>query len=586
MKPFRKPNWAVTLVLSALALAVVTIISTPLLLSSSAVRGGVSEHLSKATGLPVQLRGEPSVTLQPYLGVTYRDVVIGPAEQPVMVADEMKVRLQVWSALLGQPRVSEVQLVRPAFDLRKEEGRSGNWITPESPITHAISSNTQTGFDVPFLRMDLQDGALRYSNGGEKPDIELGNLNGSIKWPTLSARADIALKAVWNGENITLDATFEKPLALISGGSSAMTFAGRGALGALRFTGDITTADAGTGIEEASGRLSFTSPATQQLGRWLSQDDAVIWPATQLTGEGNFVLRGNTVQLNEAQLSIADQPSTGRLDISLATGEAPKISGTLAFTRLNLPTLIAEQDSLAHHMASLAKHSPITLDLRLSAPQAVAPEITINDVAAGLIVRERSVQLDLVQGELNGGQISGTIETSSSEDDTNTLAAELRLKAGELSALTPLFGQTALQLSGEGDVSIDAFSTSPSGKAPYSRITMDIRGGTLEGVSFSNLTSALVGTDEAGRNILDGSTNLDTLATTVFLRDGLLVLRDAKLESAETTLSLTGRSVIKRASLALRGTLTKGDEPPASFFVGGTFDQPLIVPFTAITGGN
>ena len=102
-KQLRPDNRAVAMTEFALAM--------PFVLSSSAMREDVSAQISRLTGHRVDMQGEPSVSFSPYLSAVYRDVVIGPADAPILSADEMRVGFHLSSALLGRTHIEEVSLL-------------------------------------------------------------------------------------------------------------------------------------------------------------------------------------------------------------------------------------------------------------------------------------------------------------------------------------------------------------------------------------------------------------------------------------------------------------------------------------------
>jgi AsmA protein len=576
LKTLRRPHWIVTLALGLVAFFAIAAIATPLLLSSAAVRGGVTEQLALATGHPVQLRGEPTVTLQPYLGVTYRDVVIGDGDMPVMRADEMKVSLQVLSALWGQARVSQIDLVRPQFNLRRAADGNGNWLTADSPLAAALAAEDGSVEDAAMLRIDLRDGALTYAAEGDEAPFRLRNINGTVDWPRLSGSADADLRGVWNDENISLVAAFDEPLELLRGGMSETSFALESSLGEVAFSGGLTGND-GPSLVEARGALTIDAPAPKALAQWLSGDEATLWPTPSLTVTGDMILLGRNLRLEDARLAVAGQEGTGRLDIKFGENTPPAVGGTLAFAELELPPLEPGAEGLEAAMGALARSSSFTLDLRLSTPRATAAPFAADDVAAGLIVRDNTMQLDVAQGSISGGEMSGTLEAGMSEEDGERFAADIHLSQINLSALDPVFGDIAFGLQGTGNLHVDIFSLTPENGTPNRRVSFDMEKGEIAGLSLAGLNIALEGEDGADGSILTGTSAVETVVGTVFVREGTLVVRDTTITAAEGTATLAGRGDLSRGSLALRGQMQSGDDPKRAFFVGGTLEQPLLV---------
>ncbi|MEL6751970.1 MAG: hypothetical protein AAFO70_07800, partial [Pseudomonadota bacterium] len=155
------------------------------------------------------------------------------------------------------------------------------------------------------------------------------------------------------------------------------------------------------------------------------------------------------------------------------------------------------------------------------------------------------------------------------------LSADLTFGPGELDSLAPLLSDAAISPAGTGRARIDIFSEQADAGPPRSRITVSLEGGALQGFFFDALAELSDGA--ASESPFEGTTRLDQLETTVFVRDGTYIVREANLISQGGTVSLSGRGTVASKTLALRGTLTTADGDERPFFVGGTTSAPLAV---------
>ncbi|MEL6948183.1 MAG: AsmA family protein, partial [Pseudomonadota bacterium] len=100
-------------------LMVVVVVAAPLVMSSETVKARIEAQLSDVTGRRVRLAGDSSVSINPYLGVTYFDVTIGQAQgqagaqgeaAPLVTIEEMRAQLGFLALLRGEITLSRLTL--------------------------------------------------------------------------------------------------------------------------------------------------------------------------------------------------------------------------------------------------------------------------------------------------------------------------------------------------------------------------------------------------------------------------------------------------------------------------------------------
>ncbi|MEL6752100.1 MAG: hypothetical protein AAFO70_08480 [Pseudomonadota bacterium] len=206
------------------AIALVCIIGAfallaPGLISSERTRDALQAQFAKATGLPVRMSGRPDISLRPYFGVTYRNIEVGSVEAPMLVADEMLVRLSLLSALTGTPEASRIVLQRPRFALHAET------------LPQFLGAN-QSGLP----EIVIENGVAAFATADGKQQ-RLGSLNGTVQWSGAASPIDVDLSGIWRDEVLTFTARLDNPSSYFSGETADISGTLRGSPGSLRFLG-------------------------------------------------------------------------------------------------------------------------------------------------------------------------------------------------------------------------------------------------------------------------------------------------------------------------------------------------------------
>jgi len=107
----------------------VVLLAVPYLLSSTSVKTSIEAQLSRLTGSRVTLNGESTISLNPYLGVSYQNVSLKKDADtaPFLIVEDMKAHINLLSALTGNIKLSRLQLIRPKLSLIIDVNGVKNW---------------------------------------------------------------------------------------------------------------------------------------------------------------------------------------------------------------------------------------------------------------------------------------------------------------------------------------------------------------------------------------------------------------------------------------------------------------------------
>ena len=138
-----------------------TALAGPLFVDWNAYRPDFERQAERLIGQKVKVLGEAEAFLLPTPYVTFTDVRVGDAENPLMIVSRFSAHVELPPLLKGEIRVLDMTLERP--DIRLSLDETGRLITlgqkPEA--TRAIALAPEA---VAFDKIDIVEGSLRLSN--------------------------------------------------------------------------------------------------------------------------------------------------------------------------------------------------------------------------------------------------------------------------------------------------------------------------------------------------------------------------------------------------------------------------------------
>ena len=576
---------------------IVAIFAIPNLMSTAFVKQRVEDQLSQLTGRRVALEGSSSISLRPYLGVTYDNVVISDkadAEgKPLIVIDELKAKLGLFAALFGEAQLAEIEFIRPSFHLRIDQNGHRNWLPDQGQIGAHIS-NPSLGDSLRLGRVRIEDGILELVDEGKRQTRQLTAINGQFVWPNIDTAANVRMAAVWRGEIMEFSASIAQPLDWLRNGGSDISI--KLTSNPLNLSFDGAT-DGSTNRFE--GTLSTSSPSPKRLADWIGWQPPAIQRLKESAISGAVVMKESSLEFPETNVSFEGHEGTGRLQLALRDDGRFAINGTLAFETIALPDfaqLLRRPSGATDGPAKfdLTFLEGLALDVRLSAKSASGTPFPITNLAAAVIVNEGRASFDIGQAESLDGTVSGSINLQSRESDLS-LSADLVANTIDLGQLTQVYKETGVSLEGVGDVAIKLKSVGQDVPGLLRRLNGEgqMRGtdGTLIGLDLPELfATSNAGSDSVAR-VSTGTTDYGEINIGYFIANGTAFLRDSNLVADTIDVALKGRVDLVRATLALRGMIrnkpTRGQatgeigsdgKNDLRFFVGGIASSPLFVP--------
>lgn len=578
-------------------------IAFPFLVQTETVERGIEQTLEDWTGAEVHVGKDAEFTFWPYPRVTLGDVRILDGKTGELASIEaISATFDLLGAVRGQPAFSDFDLFRPAIHIgRNADGifnwRHSGWLmqaidaTAKTPEGQSAANFTEERIGTISVREGILD-IMR----GEGGSYRITGVNGSITWPALRQRLDLSLSGVFNGETTRWTFSCDQPLSLL---------AGRDATIRTNFSADPTTVNfEGTANLSdnafAAGALQLSTPSLDRLLAWQGKDIPAVGNIGQISVEANVATSGYSAKLENVRLALDNAKASGVLDIGMPPEGVPQVGGTLAFDRIDLHAFLTafsplpDTDQNAPTIDTAFIHQ-FGMDLRLSAKTADFAPFSLQDLAAGMRIENGRASFDVGDSTFMNGRMTGRIALAENgfrgggQLQVSLTGVDIGGIVGTLALPGPLpsgIGSADFELSTERPL----WATTVSDMSGRFRLRMG--SGTL--THFNSQAFA----EHAARNTFfnvsdaaNGSFDFVRADVEARLNRGLAELTKAEIEGNEKLLTLSGLIPYRTGSLALAGTLadrpqagTSAANPSISFFVGGSWPEPVISPASILTG--
>ena len=586
------------------ALFVISRSAAPYLVSSALVRSAMERAVAEWTGHDVTMSGAPEIAFWPKPRVTLNGVTI---TKPGLDAPKVLGRIEklsatfgLYSAMRGRPQFRTFHLLRPRFQVDRDRNGRLDWAS-EGLLSAAVrkveprddgSQSLEAEFDAAVGTITIEDGTVELADQASGRMLVASGISAEIGWPKLSEALKATALLDAGGLAVKLDFSLPQPLLLFGGRDATVSATLDAAAFAARFDGVANLTD---GIFR-SGALALAAKDIAALKAWSGIRLAGLdnLRQAQLTAELERV--GEELRLDDLQFDVNDTHGTGILSLSRPADAKPRVSGTLAFDRLNITRLLSafSLDLPSADEASAEGERPPRLlqwpdfDLTLSATRADLPPFELGDVAASIMATSKTAQFDIADAAFEGGDLTASfIGAGSGFARGGDLT--LSIRNADFAAVADHLQVTGPVARGKGSIDLVLKTGQPAWETGLSDMSGTFKfsspGGVATGINAPAIrklaaTSAYFQLSAGG----EGSLPYDRLDYSARFANGSAEVIEARLAGPEETLTVTGIVPYADNALALSGELTATDPtneaafPPLRFFIGGAWPDPVISP--------
>jgi AsmA protein len=572
-------------VAALLAMALAAVVAVALLLDRDSVRAAVDAQVRAATGMDLVVAGGTRVSLLPTPTVTFRDVRLGPKDEPALTVDNLTANLRVLPLVLKRFEIDDIILSDPRIVVRRGADGLSNW----EPLIEGLERQLRAGANpVSFSEVRIRNGALTYRDDVRRVSQTASGIDVSLAWPSISRSFAATGEFTWRGERIDSSISVANFASALSGERSGLRARFSSAPIKLAFDGTLVNRE----NVALDGNLTIDTTSLRDTLRWAGHD------LPNGNGFGRFSLKARA---EATETSIALTNVNVDLDGNAAEGVMTygsdgrqTLQGTLAAEALDVTPYISTVRMMAggsrdwnRQPFDLRGLSTSDLDLRLSAARMTVGKTRIGRTALALSVRNGALMLSVGEAQLYGGVARGSFNVSRA--DTNAdVKAQFQLTDVDLeTCLGELFGMRRIAGRGALAVTLEANGANPFGLAQSldGRATLTSQNGALTGFNIEQLLRRLERRPLSGAgDYRSGRTPFDKLTVALRLNDGIATTEDVRLDGPTVQLTLNGATSLPSREFDLKGVASL--VPPAGstrtfelpFVIQGPWDDPLILP--------
>jgi AsmA protein len=519
-------------ILGVLFLVVAVFVVGLLMLPGDRIAQVAVDQLRAQTGREVVLKGETTVSFYPVLGVSTGALEIANADWsesgPFMLADSLKVGVDLVSLIGGDVKITGLEAVNPDLLLEKAKDGRANWeIGVDGVAPSGQPSGSGNALSLSLDRALITGGRLRYLDHAAATEFRVDDLSVDLSWPEYRGGATFEISARPQGASrLTVKGNVADLAALIEGeltqgsieadaGGGKMTFEGHLSL-PVQLAGTLKVNLSDTAAFLAGFGLTGVD-LPQGLGRKASaQADVTVTRQKQLSlSELRLTLDQNTfngdvdVDMAQPVPEVMAKLSAGTLDFSSGSGGGGSAdAGAEGWSKSEID---ASALGIFNGQVSLAAQGLRVAGLNFGATNLSA---TVDNSRAVVALSQLSGYSGMVTGQViannrNGLSVGGAVKAS---------GVELQTLLTDLVGVSRFTGQADanVDLLGAGN-SVHAIMNSLFGKGGISTGR-----GTIKGIDLDSLMRQGLATG--------GTTVFDSLTATFDVDKGNLYNKDLLLK--------------------------------------------------------
>ncbi len=571
------------------AVALLGLFATSWFLNRDALRRAVEAQIRAVTGLELVVNGKIDVSVFPGSYVSFHDVGLkgGGAGEPALSVDVLTANLRLLPLLLRRFEIADVMMLRPQIRVVRSADGGSNW----APFIDTLTRTMKPGADsqLSFSEIRIQDGVLSWTDEASHVAENVGDIDLSLAWPSISRSFAATGQFDWRGERVDGSISVSDFLAALSGERSGLK--ARLSSAPLKVAFDGAIANRTSLVME--GTLTADSVSLRNALRWTGQG----LPAGT-GGFGRFALRARA---NMVGPSLALTNVNIELDGNVAEGvmtwsnngrhmlQATLAAGALDFTPYvsTVRLLAGGQRDWNRQLFELNALATPDIDMRLSAAKVTVGKSTLGRTALGANLRGGTLALSVGEAQMYGGVAKGSFNIARSDAMVDLKAQFQFIDVDLLSCTSELFGLTRLTGRGNLGVALEATGNSPFALAQSLDGTATLTGhdGAISGFNVEQLLKRLERRPlSGGGNFRSGSTPYTSMTVAVKFSDGIATTEDVRLEGPAARVTLTGTASVPGREYDLKGIASLTSAPNAApgfdlpFVIQGPWDDPLIFP--------
>jgi len=589
--------------LTVLSVFVASRIAAPYIVSIALVRRAVEKSIARWSGQDVQIKGVPELQFWPQPKITLPNVTLtrpGSSGQSVLAKiDQLSATFGLWDAARGQPVFNNFVLTRPNIHLhRDKQGRID--LRNGRPLTRAIEHVQESAnggqslapdYDGTIGSVSIENGTLDITDDLAGRKIVIGGLFSQMNWPKMSAPIKGSANMIIGGVATQVDFSSPQPLLLMAGRQGQANIS----IAAPTIKGNFNGRTSLIPAQFASGRVSMTLSNVAGFLAWTGAELPGMEALHTASLQATITAGSDKLRLEDIALTANDTSATGLVDITHAKSGKPKVSGTLAFSQMDIPTFLSAFSLSTPDTSAVNGKTGLLnwleFDLTLSARRASLAQFTLTDMGASVLATDGTMVFDIGDSTLAGGSMTGHLEGKNGgfEDGAHL---DIAITDADLSDLESKLGLSGPLPLGPGSLTVSASTSRPIWQTRPNDIVgtlkMTAGPGHLSGVNLGGIQSLAANRvffklQDAGK----GDLPFDRLSVDAELSGGAINIKQGSLKGSTLSSTFTGviPYVFKGLALSteLRPAALSGGaaQEPMRFFIAGSWPNLILSPINA-----
>ncbi|MEA2881651.1 MAG: AsmA protein, partial [Bradyrhizobium sp.] len=204
------------------AVALLSLFATSWFLNRDALRRAVEAQIRAVTGLELVVNGKIDVSVFPGSYVSFHDVGLkgGGDGEPALSVDVLTANLRLLPLLLRRFEIADVMMLRPHIRVVRAADGVSNW----TPFIDTLTRTMKPGADnqLSFSEIRIQDGVLSYLDEANRVSENVGDIDLSLAWPSISRSFAATGQFDWRGERVDGSISISDFIAALSGERSGL----------------------------------------------------------------------------------------------------------------------------------------------------------------------------------------------------------------------------------------------------------------------------------------------------------------------------------------------------------------------------
>lgn len=557
-------------------LAVLGAAAAPWTLTGNGLSTAVTEHMKDRYGLDFRVEGRSTFALLPIPRVKFENVAVAfPGGTITAEGGTLRGELRLLPLVLGRIELSEIALSGTRVSASYSALRQVNWADLLESRMNAAHARRLIVAESSFQWTDLENAAL-------------DRVNAVVSWPGSGEPLQAVGTAVWRNEMVSLEKALFYPGLLATDRLSPFSLALAAPSGRIALTGEAQIGD----DPRMTGESTIKASSVRDFTRW----SGVELPFGSLMGAmsvtGDFSMNRRRLSWPSVAVTLGTDKLEGTMGISF-DAERPLITGTLAADRLDLsaffiPLLQSRTASGAwsEETIDLRRTTGSDLDLRLSASSAELGRLSLDDVAASVLVRPGRIEASIGRADLHEGTFKGRLSLAT-QNGVAEFKSQGTFTGVDIAAFLSTTGQPRwITGRAQGQLQIEGTGRSPAEviRHAHGRSSVTVKNGELVGLALEEVLRRI---DKrpllASLNWKGGRTSFAQAQVQLVLKDGVGEITESHVKAPTLQTEVRGQVSLIERNLRLKAGVShadsaSGETPAIVFDIKGGWDNVVVTP--------